>query len=607
MSDSFNPSIEATKAAMGNKTPIVTNAHPTGAKGAAASLKEVAERILRGRNDPRVNGWAGRALTHKAGCPFIPTGKHDKCNCRGGYDRKSTRDQGQAVLDAMRAQTQYVQDPVNTEMMKQPAQTLCLDEHGLCMPAGDCDDRCITFGSAMMSLGVPVKVVGQAFESGSKVPTHVIVAIQDTKDGQWYRVDPSSKYDVGGYFPATHEDWIDPLDTKPQAHGDFVGVGADAVGDFVGIGQVPSGVSSMPGDPNALVPDLVGNDIQELAFPYFEHFYPIHQMHDYRAFTPVGVGQTPTSEKTVVQQVEMAVYTLDKARNDLRSAVSQITTARNLMGTPFDPEPSYAVTDLSTFPSDGSWTQSMATICGQILDVSDTLVDAGRQALHGARQILLYANAPDAFISALSSDAWSIQAVSQTINDVIYGFFDSSGNAIGGFSASSGASIGTPQITEEATEARKSNGTLLGAPVGLGQVDPLTFLVGTAIVAVSVYYVYSKFCAAAETKAKEATNQAMLKCLTTILPNGQPACTPADVQAMSQALSQARVAEQDAKTRNDQADPFTSFFTQLVTGVKWVVVGGLVAGVAVVAFPVIEEGIHGMTASMRAKREASGG
>jgi hypothetical protein len=544
----FAPSVESAQAALGANSNIVTGGHPTGAKGAAVSLNEVARRILRGRNDPRVAGWAGRALTHKAGCKFIRTGKHDTCSCSGNLNPKGTQNQVQALLNAMRAQTYYTGDPVSTEKMNQAVQTLCLDEHGLCMPAGDCDDRCITLGSAAMSIGIPVKVIGQGFDS-SKIPTHVIIAVQDTKDNRWIKVDPSSEYDVGRVFPATHEDWIDPTNIP----------GAELTGGtFVGVGFVPR----------------------------------------------VGLGQA-TAEQNVIQQVEMAVYTLTQSRNDLQAALSQISTARSLLGAaPYDPEPSYAVTDLSNFPSDGTWTQSMAEISEQILSVASTLIQAGQQALSGVRQILVYANIPDVFIGALPSDSWSIKAVAQTAMDTIYGFFSPSGTPISGFSASTGAVVSQTQITQEASAAVQSNGTVQGV-VGVGQ-DPTSILLVGVIGGALVYYTYSKYCAVAETKAKEATTQALLKCLTTINPaTNAPVCTPDDIVRIQNALSQARVAEKDAQTRNDAADPFTKFIDEVASGVKWLVIGGIVVGGVVLAFPLIEEGVAGLTEKLAARRAAT--
>src|SRR5271170_5876699 len=118
----FEPSVAAANAALGGT--VKKKVHPPGTEGTKFSLAKMGELVREGRNDPRMRAWAGRLLM-AAGKP------------------KSATAQAQVILDEIRKKTIYVQDPVNTELMAKPHVTLCLDEHGLCMPAADCDDRCI--------------------------------------------------------------------------------------------------------------------------------------------------------------------------------------------------------------------------------------------------------------------------------------------------------------------------------------------------------------------------------------------------------------------------------------------------------------------------------
>lgn len=118
MSD-FKPGVDAARRALGNKIPIVHRVHPGGAQGVRISLQEVADRIKKGRNDPRVRAWAIRAI-HEAGGP------------------QDTPSQAQAILTALKKASTYVQDPVNTEFMQAAHETLCLDDKGLCFRGGDC-------------------------------------------------------------------------------------------------------------------------------------------------------------------------------------------------------------------------------------------------------------------------------------------------------------------------------------------------------------------------------------------------------------------------------------------------------------------------------------
>lgn len=121
MSNGFQPGVDAARKALGSNTPIVHNRHPAGADGVRLSLQEVASRIRKGRNDPRVRAWATRAI-HAAGV--------------GGPG--NNRSQAQAILTALKQAAVYVQDPVNTEFMQAAHETLCLDDKGLCFRGGDC-------------------------------------------------------------------------------------------------------------------------------------------------------------------------------------------------------------------------------------------------------------------------------------------------------------------------------------------------------------------------------------------------------------------------------------------------------------------------------------
>ena len=213
----FAPSAAAARAADPSTT-IVTRKHPSGAEGAFMSLKEVAHRILEGRLDPRVRAWAIAQL-HKNNRP------------------KSHHGKAQAILDGLRKKALYTPDPANAEFIQAAHLTLCLDEGTtLCFAGGDCDDLCVAFGSAAMSVGIPVQVVGQAFD-GTNTPTHVICAIQ-TERGDWLQADPSSeKWPVGQCSPATGEHWIDPFDEDDKTSGL---AGGATTGDYVGVGAAPA-------------------------------------------------------------------------------------------------------------------------------------------------------------------------------------------------------------------------------------------------------------------------------------------------------------------------------------------------------------------------------
>lgn len=185
--------------------------HPAGKKGAMLSLDEVAERSWKARMSPRLRAWTMQVLD-KAGRPH------------------GRRTQAQAVLNEFRKKVPYVADPVMGEFMATPDQTLCLDDGGLCMLGGDCDDAAITLAAAMMSIGIPAMIVGSSHREPIDTPTHVYMAFQDDL-GDWVRMDGTLKTPVGRVSPHRREFWVEPgKDAKDRSEGDFVGMVDKSIG-----------------------------------------------------------------------------------------------------------------------------------------------------------------------------------------------------------------------------------------------------------------------------------------------------------------------------------------------------------------------------------------
>ena len=200
---------------------IVTDArpHPTGAKGAHLSLAECAERAWKARMSPRLRAWATQTL--------------DKAGCSSG----SRRQKAQAILNAFRKKVPYIADPVMGEFMATPDQLLCLDEGGLCIVGGDCDEAAITLAAAMMSLGISAMIVGTSHKDPIDVPTHVLMAFQDELDA-WVRMDGTTRHPVGQCAPHAREWWVEPgKEAKDRGQGNFVGMSEMHAGDLSGPGD----------------------------------------------------------------------------------------------------------------------------------------------------------------------------------------------------------------------------------------------------------------------------------------------------------------------------------------------------------------------------------
>lgn len=183
--------------------------HPAGAAGAHLSLQEVAERAWKARMSPRLRAWVTQRL---AECGVSTGGRRQKAAC---------------ILDAFRKKVPYVHDPVMGEFMATPDQTLCLDDGGICIIGGDCDDASITLAAACMCIGIPAQIVGSSHKDPFDVPTHVFMAFQDELGG-WVKMDGTTQRPVGSVAPHVREWWVEPgADAKERGEGDFVGMSGD--------------------------------------------------------------------------------------------------------------------------------------------------------------------------------------------------------------------------------------------------------------------------------------------------------------------------------------------------------------------------------------------
>jgi len=206
----FAPSVARAKAA-GYQIEIAP--YPEGATGIKLSLEKVAQKIRFGRNDPDMRGWAGDVII-AAGRPT------------------DVRSRAQAIMDAFRAQTWYTADPVGSEMIASGAATLCL-RPGLCVRARDCDDSVVAVGSALASIGIPVRALKQYFGPGQQ--EHVLLEAED-ESGRWFPLDPSTDKPVGFAHRALEEVRIDPMNT--------VGESGTTGAEIVTLGRPPVGLGA---------------------------------------------------------------------------------------------------------------------------------------------------------------------------------------------------------------------------------------------------------------------------------------------------------------------------------------------------------------------------
>lgn len=155
---------------------------------------------------PRLRAWATQQLA--------------KC----GKSTGTRREKAQCVLDAFRKKVPYVADPVMGEFMATPDQLLCLDEGGLCIIGGDCDEATITLLAALMSIGIDCMVILSSHRPPYDTPTHVFGAFKDDLQ-KWVKIDGTTRHPVGQVAPHNKEWWVEPgAEARERGEGDFVGM-----------------------------------------------------------------------------------------------------------------------------------------------------------------------------------------------------------------------------------------------------------------------------------------------------------------------------------------------------------------------------------------------
>jgi hypothetical protein len=96
----------------------------------------------------------------------------------------------------------------------------------------------------MMSIGIPAMIVGSSHRDPIDVPTHVFMAFQD-ENGEWVRMDGTTKHAVGYTAPAKREFWVEPgEEAKDAGKGDFVGMTTKEVGVAGSGSGVPASMSA---------------------------------------------------------------------------------------------------------------------------------------------------------------------------------------------------------------------------------------------------------------------------------------------------------------------------------------------------------------------------
>lgn len=332
-------------------SPGVERPHPRGMKGLQDGLNELAARMERAYKRRPVIAWARRAI--------------DAAKLPGPRGYPDPRAQAVAIFDALKRETSFVRDPVDVEMMAQPEQLLCLDPNGFCLRAGDCDDLVLAAGAALMTLGIPVRLVLRFYEKQDQAHLTLEYDASPKLDGEWTGMDPS--VDSGVPSDAPYERQI-----VREVH-----MGGEQ-GTFVGMGEPPTQehLGAM-GDP------------------------------------PAGPTLPPDQEAFWVDQLSQTKLKLDASIARLRAKRQGLANVRADLGfPPSDPTPTPSgegaptMSPLAQYVSTHQWTAEAQTAESKILATADFVSAALGDGLAGRRN--LYWNAGDLGVEAKPGDPFRV-------------------------------------------------------------------------------------------------------------------------------------------------------------------------------------------------------
>jgi hypothetical protein len=423
-----------------------------------------------------------------------------------------------------------------------------------------CDDLSIALGSATMSVGIPTYVVAQAF-NGDSLPSHVLIGVEDPQSGQRYRVDPSTKENVGYYSHFTKEWWIDPISTAPVS---LSGTGkVDA--DFVGVGQ---------------------QAFQQAT-----------------AVTAVAYNATVAQVQAVTKSLADALISAESKRQ----LIDQVSIALR-PDAPYDAEPTTPIQSIADFPIDGTWTASMAHVSDEVIATGHVVLAALNDALNGARTIYLGANGVDVYIEAKSSDNTFYQMVLEGATDGILGFMNPLGVIQGGITVLLGKLLTPAQITaaQQAQVAGQPPPGLSGdEKKGLGLPPAVIFagLVTIAIVTVAAAIVIVKLCTTLNYYLDWCTQRRQIEAAIALLNSGK--ITVDQYNAMTKAVADQHVAAINAQTEQDKNDPWKDRLAQIGDIFMWTAIGGVAIAGLMAAGPFIAEAGAEFRARGAARRAAA--
>jgi hypothetical protein len=168
-----------------------------GAAGLQDGLNAIGGLIVVNMRDVRILSWARRAMWEAS----LPV------------DAGPTQI-ALAIYRKQREDMVFAQDPIYTELYTSAVKLLCLDPDGECLRGGDCDDNVIVLAAALMSVGIPVRLLVRSYPGMELLHLMIQYDADPLKRGQWTCFDATSPN--GACFPGYSSEMVASLEVEPM-------------------------------------------------------------------------------------------------------------------------------------------------------------------------------------------------------------------------------------------------------------------------------------------------------------------------------------------------------------------------------------------------------
>lgn len=311
-------------------------------------LRACGRLIAEGMRDERIFTWARRAMW-EAGLPV--TARPPQIVA--------------AIYTKQREDMVFAQDPYCTELMMRAVELLCLDPNGHCIRGGDCDDNVIVLGSALMSVGIPVRLLVRNYPKIDQLHLMLEYDRDPRKQGQWTCFDATSP--DGACFSGHSHELVTHLEVGPMIRDEAV--------QLLTFGQPPT----FGAPPSSSTTDTL----------------PADQADAWASL----LAQAKAAMDHKLGVLEEATTLLTNVRTDLGMPAVDASASNS-------DTPSSTTSPLQAYAGSGQWTKDAQNAQAKLVQTGQFLSGVLGDALSGARP--LYWQAGDLYVGALDGDAYGV-------------------------------------------------------------------------------------------------------------------------------------------------------------------------------------------------------